>query len=212
VKSSKTILLALFCSVLGLIFYSRSFFDTQLSMIEANVIMVKDHDVARLSEVIDTKMKINKVPLLLSRLTVSTHPDIKEYLEKQIVNQIDVIEGSSIMQSRGRAVSGDKVLYEYVGHNWSGYKDLVFRTIEADRKGAAEETSSHMERSLVRLERVTDGMRMLTSYHEREVAKKTNQIRFYLHREYCWRSFLSDLLLSIKSAPRKISFANRYWN
>lgn len=173
-KSNKIILAVLFCSVLGLILYSRSFFIDELLTIETGVLEVRNENVRQLSRVIECQAKINKVPWLVSRLRSTPNAEKKAYIEGQILSQIKEID--QVYFYDFNYPDEDLPLYDYLRQNWEGYKQLVFQVIASDKSDNYDEAQRQTENSLLYLERVNGGMKLIVSFHERDVAEKTDSI------------------------------------
>jgi len=182
-KSNKIILAVLFCSVLGLILYSRSFFIDELVKVETGVLEVRNHDVRQLSRVIECQAKIGKVPWLVSRLRATTNIEKKAYIENQILSEIKEIDQAYFYDFNYS--DEDLPLYDYLRQNWEGYKKLVFQVIAADKNNNYGEAQRQMENSLLYVERVNEGMKHIVLFHERDVAAKTDSIvQIVQHSKY----------------------------
>lgn len=173
-NSSKLALTILFTTMFALTFYIRSFVADELSIIEYSVKTVQDENVKRLSKVVEVQGEVNKVPWLVSRLIFSEGAEKRNYIEEQIKKQIQVIEQKYINDLNYR--DDEAVLHAYVGKNWVGYRETVFQVINSFKNNKIDEAQDRMEDSLLYLERVNDGMKMIVTLHERDVAEKTNSI------------------------------------
>lgn len=173
-KSSKLALVILFATMFALIFYMRSFVADELAVIEDSVKTVQDENVKHFSRVVEAQGEINKVPWLVSRLIFSESADKRKYIEEQIIKQVEKIEREYI---NGFTYRDDEiVLHTYVGKNWAGYKETVFRVLSSLKNNKFYEAQDQMEDSLLYLERVNDGMKMIVAFHERDVTEKTDSI------------------------------------
>ncbi|HEY3425893.1 MAG TPA: diguanylate cyclase [Negativicutes bacterium] len=175
-KSTKIILLVLFFIVLSIIIYSRSFFDNEISTIQRNVVLVKDEYIPELRYIIDTREKINKVPLLVSKLVITPNPEKKKYNETQVNNLITEIDGElqHIFAVHGQPNAAP--LHRYIANNWTGYKNVVFKIIHPEQSDDAEQLTLDLETSLVFLERLNTGMKMIADFHQSVVSQKTEQV------------------------------------
>ncbi len=173
-NSSKLALTLLFTAMFALTFYIRSFVADELSNIEYSVKTVQDENVKQLSKVVEVQGAVNKVPWLVSRLIISEGEDKRRYIEKQIVAQIDEIE-KKYMNDRNHR-EDEEALHTYVGKNWQGYKASVLQVMSALQRDEIFEARDRMEDSLLYLERVNDGLKMIVALHERDVADKTGGI------------------------------------
>ena len=173
-KSSKLILLLLFLSVFGLILYTRSFVNSELTTIQTSISTVREQNVKHLSRAIDTQVKINKVPMLLSKLRSTPNLEKKLYIEGLILDQINDIEKSYLVDIT--ILPEELALYEYFTKNWLGYKELLSLTVAADKNGETREAELYWERSLIFLERLSAGMQMIVAYNERGVSEQTDSI------------------------------------
>lgn len=173
-NSSKLALTILFTAMFVLTFYIRSFVADELSNIEYSVKTVQDENVKRLSKVVEVQGEVNKVPWLVSRLLVSEGEDKRQYIEKQIIAQIDGIERKYISDRNYR--DDEEALHAYVEKNWLGYKTSVLQVMYAFDNDKIFEAGDRMEDSLLHLERVNDGLKMIVALHERDVADKTGGI------------------------------------
>ena len=173
-NSSKLALTLLFTVMFALTFYIRSFVADELSNIEYSVKTVQDENVKQLSKVVEVQGEVNKVPWLVSRLIISEGEDKRQYIEKQIIAQIDGIEQKYMNDHNYR--DDEEALYEYVGKNWRGYKVSVLQVMSAFENDRIFEARDRMEDSLLYLERVNDGLKMIVVLHERDVADKTGGI------------------------------------
>ncbi|HAK74467.1 MAG TPA: hypothetical protein DCP36_14590, partial [Sporomusaceae bacterium] len=70
----------------------------------------------------------------------------------------------------------EEALHTYVGKNWQGYKASVLQVMSAFQRDEIFEARDRMEDSLLYLERVNDGLKMIVALHERDVADKTGGI------------------------------------
>jgi diguanylate cyclase (GGDEF)-like protein len=173
-NSSKLALTLLFTAMFALTFYIRSFVADELSNIEYSVKTVQDENVKQLSKVVEVQGEVNKVPWLVSRLIISEGEDKRQYIEKQIIVQIDEIE-KKYMNDRNHR-EDEEALHTYVGKNWQGYKASVLQVMSAFQRDEIFEARDRMEDSLLYLERVNDGLKMIVALHERDVADKTGGI------------------------------------
>ncbi|SMC52169.1 diguanylate cyclase domain-containing protein [Sporomusa malonica] len=173
-RSSKCILLLLFCSVISIILYSQHFFTAELSTIERNIEIVQNHHILQSRKVVDTQTKINKVPLLLWKFTLADTHEKKMYITNQLLEQIQQIEDDQLL-----AFDGDEdeiVLSNYVQKNWLGYKQLVLKTMDATSNNDISSAQEAMTLSLIYLERVNTGMKMIVDFHQNDVSQKTANI------------------------------------
>ena len=173
-NSSKLALTLLFTAMFALTFYIRSFVADELSNIEYSVKTVQDENVKQLSKVVEVQGEVNKVPWLVSRLIISEGEDKRQYIEKQIIVQIDEIE-KKYMNDRNHR-EDEEALHTYVGKNWQGYRTSVLQVMSAFQRDEIFEARDRMEDSLLYLERVNDGLKMFVALHERDVADKTGGI------------------------------------
>ena len=173
-RSNKFVLLFLFFTVIALVFVSRSFFLGELSVIERIAGKVQEENVKQLSRVIEAQAQINRVPWLVSRFFLTDNPEKKEYIEAQIRQQIMMVEHRYINAFYYQ--EDEAPLFSYVVKNWRGYTDSVFQTLASDKNHQIEEAQERTENSLLYLERLNDGMRMIVAFHERDVAEKTSGI------------------------------------
>ncbi|WP_312516093.1 bifunctional diguanylate cyclase/phosphodiesterase [Anaerospora sp.] len=173
-NSSKLALTLLFTAMFALTFYIRSFVADELSNIEYSVKTVQDENVKQLSKVVEVQGEVNKVPWLVSRLIISEGEDKRQYIEKQIIVQIDEIE-KKYMNDRNHR-EDEEALHTYVGKNWQGYRTSVLQVMSAFQRDKIFEARDRMEDSLLYLERVNDGLKMFVALHERDVADKTGGI------------------------------------
>lgn len=173
-NSSKLALTLLFTAMFALTFYIRSFVADELSNIEYSVKTVQDENVRRLSKVVEVQGEVNKVPWLVSRLLIAEGEDKRQYIEKQIIAQMDGIEQKYISDRNYR--DDEEALHAYVEKNWLGYKASVLQVMYAFENDKIFEARDRMEDSLLHLERVNDGLNMIVVLHERDVADKTGGI------------------------------------
>lgn len=173
-NSSKLALTILFTAMFALTFYIRSFVADELSNIEYSVKTVQDENVKRLSKVVEVQGEVNKVPWLVSRLLVAEGAEKRQYVEKQIIAQVNDIELKYMNDCSDR--DDEQALHTYVEKNWQGYKTLVLQVMHAFENDNIAEARDRMEDSLLHLERVNDGLKMIVVLHERDVADKTGGI------------------------------------
>ena len=169
--SSKLVLAVLFATMLTITFYIRSFVTDELSTIESSVQTVQQENVRQLSMVVEAQEKINKVPWLVARYISSVNEDKKIYMQAQIIKQIEMIDKDYINDFNYR--DEEKVLREYVVKNWLGYKDTVYQIINS-KDTTMRDAQDRMEDSLLYVERVNNGMKLIVAFHERDIAEKTN--------------------------------------
>lgn len=169
--SSKLVLAVLFATMLTITFYIRSFVTDELSTIESSVQTVQRENVRQLSMVVEAQEKINKVPWLVARYISSVNEDKKAYMQAQIMKQIEMIDKDYINDVNYR--DEEKVLREYVVKNWLGYKDTVYQIINS-KDTTMRDAQDRMEDSLLYVERVNNGMKLIVAFHERDIAEKTN--------------------------------------
>jgi diguanylate cyclase (GGDEF)-like protein len=173
-KSSKFILLLLFCSVISIILYSQRFFTAELSTIESNIEIVQNHHIKQSRKVVDIQTKINKVPLLLWKFMLADSEEKKSYLTKQLIDQIGEIENEQLVTFNRD--SDETVLYSYVQKNWIDYKHFVLKTISADKNNDPVTAQDALTTSLIYLERVNDSMKMIVDFHQNDVSQKTANV------------------------------------
>jgi len=169
-RSSKIILAILVTAMLILTLCILNFVTDELSIIEDSVQIIQQEHVKQLSRVVEIQERVNKVPWLVSRFIFTENAEKRQYIQKQIISQIEMIDQDYISNHYHR--DDEKALYEYVSRNWSGYKDTVYQIINFSKN--TYEAQNRMEDSLLYLERVNDGMRMIVAFHERDVAEKTD--------------------------------------
>ncbi|MEG6586691.1 GGDEF domain-containing protein [Dendrosporobacter sp. 1207_IL3150] len=170
-KSNKSLLFILFCSILGIILYSHSFFNRELTIIENTITHVREQHINHAREVIDIQAEINKVPLLLWKFIEADTSEKKQYLARQLQDQIRTIDGNSFFIFEEEQ---DKLaLYNYVYKNWYDYKLIVLETITADANGDIIKNKNNISKSLLYLERLNNGMKMIVEYHQNDVAQQT---------------------------------------
>ncbi|HWR07895.1 MCP four helix bundle domain-containing protein, partial [Sporomusa sp.] len=170
-KSSKFILLLLFCSVISIILYSQRFFTAELSTIESNIEIVQNHHIKQSRKVVEIQTKINKVPLLLWKFMLADSQEKKLHFTKQLLDQIREIETEQLLAFNRD--SDEMVLYSYVQKNWGDYKQLVLKTLEADKNNDPVTAQDALSTSLIYLERVNDSMKTIVDYHQNDVSQKT---------------------------------------
>ncbi len=173
-KSSKFILLLLFCSVISIILYSQRFFTAELSTIESNIEIVQNHHIKQSRKVVDIQTKINKVPLLLWKYMLADSEEKKAYFNRQLIEQIGEIETEQLVTFNKD--SDEIMLYSYVQKNWLDYKNFVIKTIAADKNNEPLIALEALTTSLIYLERVNDSMKMIVDFHQNDVAQKTANI------------------------------------
>lgn len=173
-KSSKYILLLLFCSVISIILYSQHFFTDELSTIEKNIEIVQHHHLLQSSKVVDIQTKINKVPLLLWKFTLADAQEKKLYFSTQLYEQIEEIEDEQLLSFTNN--SDETALYSYVQTNWLGYKQLVLTAMDSLSTNDTATAREAMALSLIYLERVNDGMKLIVDFHQNDVSQKTANI------------------------------------
>ncbi len=173
-KSSKFILLLLFCSVISIILYSQRFFTAELSTIESNIEIVQNHHIKQSRKVVDIQTKINKVPLLLWKYMLADSEEKKAYFTRQLVEQIGEIETEQLVTFNKD--SDEMILYSYVQKNWLDYKNFVIKTIAADKNNEPLIALEALTTSLIYLERVNDSMKMIVDFHQNDVAQKTANV------------------------------------
>lgn len=173
-KSSKFILLLLFCSVISIILYSQRFFTAELSTIENNIAVVQNHHIKQSRMVVDIQTKINKVPLLLWKYMLADSEEKKAYFARQLLEQIGEIETEQLVTFNKD--SEEMILYSYVQQNWLDYKNLVVKTMAADQNKEPLLALEALTTSLIYLERVNDSMKMIVDFHQNDVSQKTANV------------------------------------
>lgn len=168
-RSSKLALATLLTTMLMLTLFIRSFVTDELTVIENSVQVFQEENVKQLSRVVETQEKVNKVPWLIARFIASDQAEKRNYLQAQIMRQIALVDQEYMGHSD--YPEDERALHEYVRRNWAGYKETVLEIIHSSPNTG--KTQDQMEDSLLYLERVNDGMKMIVAYHERDVAQKT---------------------------------------
>ncbi|QDR82330.1 diguanylate cyclase domain-containing protein [Sporomusa termitida] len=173
-KSSKFILLLLFCSVISIILYSQRFFTAELLTIESNIEVVQNRHIKHSRMVVDIQTKINKVPLLLWKYMLADSGEKKAYFSKQLTEQIGEIETEQLVTFNKD--SEEMILYSYVQKNWLDYKNFVIKTMAADKNNEPLLALEALTASLIYLERVNDSMKMIVDFHQNDVSQKTANV------------------------------------
>ncbi|KAF1855015.1 hypothetical protein Lal_00006923 [Lupinus albus] len=129
---------------------------------------------AGVEKVHSLEARLIKFPWLVSRLLVAEGAEKRQYVEKQVIVQINDIELKYMNDCSDR--DDEQALHTYVEKNWQGYKTLVLQVMHAFENDNIAEARDRMEDSLLHLERVNDGLKMIVVLHERDVADKTGGI------------------------------------
>lgn len=173
-KSSRLSLLLLAVVVISINVYVNRFFNAELTAIENNVSQARQVQSVEVLPVINTQDRINEIPLLVSKFVTTDSPLKKEYLEKKIKQLLAEGEGERVFSSSGKT-GEEQAIIQYLHQNWLAYKNSVLKTIYSERSGEGRQAREDMEASLVLLERVNSGMKMLIDYHQRTMTAKIDE-------------------------------------
>ncbi len=173
-KSSKKPLSLLVLTVFAIIAYSQMVFYNQLSLIEQNTLRVEQAQRSGFREVIELQNKINKVPLSVSELAATPDEGKKTYFHARVEAQIAEIDQGYLQG--GKTDAREDALYQYLKENWLGYKRLAVDAVTASQSGDDAQAEQKILNSMLYLERINNGMKMVIDFHQRNVQKETTSI------------------------------------